>query len=145
MISIKALDFPIGALLYGREGIREAYHTGRGSVRIRSRIEVEKRKGDLESIVVREIPYALNKSTLVEKIALLVNERKLEGITDLRDESDRKGIRIVMDLKKGVFADVIINQLFKYTSLETSFGINMMAVVNNQRRQIGRASCRERV
>ncbi len=82
--------------------------------------------------MVREIPYALNKSTLVEKIALLVNERKLEGITDLRDESDRKGIRIVMDLKKGVFADVIINQLFKYTSLETSFGINMMAVVNNR-------------
>lgn len=132
MTSIKAPDFPTGALLYGREGIREAYHTGRGSVRIRSRIEVEKRKGDLESIVVREIPYALNKSTLVEKIALLVNERKLEGITDLRDESDRKGIRIVMDLKKGVFADVIINQLFKYTSLETSFGINMMAVVNNR-------------
>ena len=131
MTSIKAPDFPTGALLYGREGIREAYHTGRGSVRIRSRIEVEKRKGDLESIVVREIPYALNKSTLVEKIALLVNERKLEGITDLRDESDRKGIRIVMDLKKGVFADVIINQLFKYTSLETSFDINMMAIINN--------------
>lgn len=132
MESIKAPDFPTGALLYGKDGIREAYHTGRGSVRIRSRIEVEKRKGDLESIVVREIPYALNKSTLVERIAMLVNERKLEGITDLRDESDRNGIRIVMDLKRGVFSDIIINQLFKYTSLETSFGINMMAVVNNR-------------
>ncbi|SFI99069.1 DNA gyrase subunit A [Desulfomicrobium apsheronum] len=129
---IKAPDFPTGALIYGKAGIREAYRTGRGSVRIRSRIEIEKRKGDLESIVVKEIPYALNKSTLVEKIAMLVNERKIEGISDLRDESDMKGIRIVMDLKKGVFSDVIINQLFKFTSLETSFGINMMAVVNNR-------------
>jgi DNA gyrase subunit A len=132
MTSIVAPDFPTGALIYGRAGIREAYRTGRGSVRIRSRIEIEKRKGDLESIVVKEIPYALNKSTLVEKIAMLVNERKIEGISDLRDESDMKGIRIVMDLKKGVFSDVIINQLFKFTSLETSFGINMMAVVNNR-------------
>ena len=129
---IKAPDFPTGALIYGKAGIREAYRTGRGSVRIRSRIEIEKRKGDLESIVVKEIPYALNKSTLVEKIAMLVNERKIEGISDLRDESDMKGIRIVMDLKKGVFSDVIVNQLFKFTSLETSFGINMMAVVNNR-------------
>ena len=135
---IKAPDFPTGALIYGKAGIREAYRTGRGSVRIRSRIVIEKRKGDLESIVVKEIPYALNKSTLVEKIAMLVNERKIEGISDLRDESDMKGIRIVMDLKKGVFSDVIVNQLFKFTSLETSFGINMMAVVNN-RPQIGRA------
>lgn len=132
MESIKAPDFPTGALLYGQDGIREAYHTGRGSIRIRSRIEVEERKGGLESIVVREIPYALNKSTLVERIAALVNERKLEGITDLRDESDRNGIRIVMDLKRGVIADIIINQLFKFTSLETTFGVNMLAVVNNR-------------
>ncbi|NLY40976.1 MAG: DNA gyrase subunit A, partial [Desulfovibrionales bacterium] len=102
MESIKAPDFPTGALLYGQSGIREAYHTGRGSVRIRSRVEIEKRKGDLESIIIKEIPYALNKSTLVEKIALLVNERKIEGISDLRDESDMKGIRIVLDLKRGV-------------------------------------------
>ncbi len=132
MQDIKAPDFPTAALIYGKAGIREAYRTGRGSVRIRSRIEIEKRKGDLESIVVKEIPYALNKSTLFEKIAALVNERKIERTSDLRDESDMKGIRIVMDLKKGVFSDVIINQLFKYTSLETSFGINMMAVVNNR-------------
>jgi len=132
MDSIQAPDFPTGALLYGRAGIKEAYHTGRGSVRIRSRIEVEKRKGDLEAIVVKEIPYAVNKSNLVERIALLVNERKIEGISDLRDESDMKGIRIVMDLKRGVFSEVVINQLFKYTALESSFGINMMAVVNNR-------------
>lgn len=132
MESIKAPDFPTGALIYGQSGIRDAYHTGRGSVRIRSRVEIEKRKGDLESIIIKEIPYAINKSTLVEKIALLVNERKIEGISDLRDESDMKGIRIVLDLKRGVFSDVIMNQLFKYTMLETSFGINMMAVVNNR-------------
>ncbi|MFP4071244.1 MAG: DNA gyrase subunit A [Desulfovibrionales bacterium] len=129
---VKGPDFPTGAFIYGREGMREAYFNGRGSIKIRSRLMVEERARGMESIVVTEIPYALNKSNLVEKIAALVNERKIEGISDLRDESDRKGIRIVMDLKKGVLPDIIINKLYKYTALETSFGINMMAVVHNR-------------
>ena len=129
---VKGPDFPTGAFIYGRNGIRSAYETGKGSVKIRSRMEVEQRSRGLESIVVHEIPFALNKANLVEKIAFLVHERKIEGISDLRDESDRNGIRIVIDLKKGVISDVIINKLYKYTSLETSFGMNMMAVVNNR-------------
>jgi DNA gyrase subunit A len=129
---VKAPDFPTGGLLYGRDGIAEAYRTGRGSVKIRGRVQVEERKNGLESIVITEIPYALNKSKLVEKIAALVNENKLEGISDLRDESNLGGIRIVIDLKKTAYADVIINKLYKYTALQTSFGINMLAVVNNR-------------
>ena len=132
MTLVKAPDFPTGGLLYGKAGIAEAYRTGRGSVKIRARIHVEERKKGLESIVVTEIPYALNKSNLVEKIAALVNEGKIEGISDLRDESNLKGIRIVVDLKKNIYADVVINQLYKFTSLQTSFGINMLAVVNNR-------------
>ncbi|WP_462325272.1 DNA gyrase subunit A [Desulfoplanes sp.] len=129
---VKAPDFPTGGLIYGRAGISEAYKTGRGSVKIRARIKVEERTKNLQSIVVTEIPYALNKSKLLEKIAILVNDNKIEGISDLRDESNLKGIRIVIDLKKNVYPDVIINQLYKYTSLQTSFGINMLAVVNNR-------------
>jgi DNA gyrase subunit A len=129
---VKGPDFPTGAFIYGRSGMREAYRTGRGSIRIRSRVEVEERSRGMESIVISQIPYALNKSNLVEKIAALVNDRKIEGVSDLRDESDRKGIRIVIDLKKGVIPDIVINKLYKYTTLETSFGINMLAVVNNR-------------
>jgi DNA gyrase subunit A len=129
---VKGPDFPTGAFIYGRSGMREAYRTGRGSIRIRSRVDVEERSRGMESIVISQIPYALNKSNLVEKIAALVNDRKIEGVSDLRDESDRKGIRIVIDLKKGVIPDIIINKLYKYTTLETSFGINMLAVVNNR-------------
>lgn len=129
---IKAPDLPTGAYIYNMKGIRDAYETGRGSFKIRSKINIEEKNKFQESIVVSEIPFALNKSNLVEKIAGLVNEKKIEGISDLRDESDRTGIRIVIDLKKGVIADVIINKLYKLTSLETSFGINMMAVVNNR-------------
>jgi DNA gyrase subunit A len=129
---IKGPDFPTGAFIYGQSGMREAYHTGRGSIRIRSRVEVEERSRGMESIVINEIPYALNKSNLVEKIAALVNERRIEGVSDLRDESDRNGIRIVIDLKKGILPDIVINKLYKYTTLETSFGINMLAVVNNR-------------
>jgi DNA gyrase subunit A len=129
---VKAPDFPTGGLIYGKDGIVEAYKTGRGSMKIRARIHVEERKSGLESVVVTEIPFALNKSKLVEKIAGLVNENKIEGISDLRDESNLNGIRIVIDLKKTAYSDVIINQLYKYTSLQTSFGINMLAVVNNR-------------
>jgi DNA gyrase subunit A len=129
---IKGPDFPTGAFIYGQSGMREAYHTGRGSIRIRSRVDVEERSRGMESIVISQIPYALNKSNLVEKIAALVNDRKIDGVSDLRDESDRKGIRIVIDLKKGVIPDIVINKLYKFTTLETSFGINMLAVVHNR-------------
>ncbi len=132
MKRIKGPDLPTGALIYNTLGIEEAYRTGRGSFKIRSRGDVESSPKGHESIVITQIPYALNKANLVEKIAALVNEKKIEGISDLRDESDRNGIRIVIDLKKGSIADVIINKLYKLTSLETSFGINMMAVVNNR-------------
>ncbi len=129
---IKGPDFPTGAAIYGGRGLYEAYTTGRGSIKIRGRVEVEDRKKDYQSLVIREIPYALNKSSLVEKIAALINDHKIEGVSDLRDESDRKGIRIVLDLKKGVIPDIITNALYKYTPLETSFGINMMVVADNR-------------
>ncbi len=129
---IKGPDFPTAATVFGGQGLIDAYSTGRGSIKIRGVMEVEEKKANRQAIVVREIPYAVNKSTLVEKIAQLVNDKKIEGITDLRDESDRNGIRIVMDLKRGSIPDIIINQLYKFTQLETSFGINMMAVVKNR-------------
>ena len=132
MEHIKGPDFPTGGFVYGGDGFYEAYNTGRGSVKVRGRVEVEDRRKGYQSIVITEIPFALNKSTLVEKIAALVQERRIEGISDLRDESDRKGIRIVVDLKKGVIPDIVINTLYKYTALETSFGFNMMAVAGNR-------------
>jgi len=130
--SIQGPDFPTGASLYGAQGLREAYASGKGSVRVRAKLNVEQRSRGLESIVVTEIPYALNKANLLKKIAELVNEQKIQGISDLRDESDRTGIRIVIDLKKGTLSDIVINKLYKYTALESSFGINMLAVVNNR-------------
>ncbi|MDR1777401.1 MAG: DNA gyrase subunit A [Desulfovibrio sp.] len=129
---VKGPDFPTYGAVYAGRGLYDAYHTGRGSVKIRGRVVVEERKKGLESIVIKEIPYGLNKSVLVEKIAALVTERRIDGITGLRDESDRKGIRVVVDLKRGIVPDIIINALYKYTPLETSFGINMLAVVDNR-------------
>ncbi|MHC1791081.1 DNA gyrase subunit A [Solidesulfovibrio sp.] len=129
---IKGPDFPTAASIYGGKGLMEAYTTGRGSIKIRGRAEVEERKKDYASVVIREIPYALNKSSLVEKIAALINDGRIEGVSDLRDESDRKGIRIVLDLKKGIIPDIVINALYKYTPLETSFGINMLVVAENR-------------
>jgi len=133
MALIKGPDFPTGGQVFGGQGLIDAYTTGRGAIKIRGVVEVEEsKKGKKESIIIREIPFALNKSTLVEKIAALVHEKKIDGIADLRDESDRKGIRIVMDLKRGAIPDIIINALYKYTPLESSFGINMMAVVGKR-------------
>ncbi|WP_300158971.1 DNA gyrase subunit A [Solidesulfovibrio sp.] len=129
---IKGPDFPTGASIYGGKGLMEAYTTGRGTIKIRGKVEIEDRKKDLQAVVIRQIPYALNKSSLVEKIAALINDGRIEGVSDLRDESDRKGIRIVLDLKKGVIPDIVINALYKYTPLETSFGINMMVVADNR-------------
>ncbi|MGL4722416.1 MAG: DNA gyrase subunit A [Desulfovibrionaceae bacterium] len=130
---VKGPDFPTAGILYVGKGLYDGYKTGRGSVKIRGRVEIEERKKDFQSLVIKEIPYALNKSSLVEKIALLVQEKKIEGVTDLRDESSqRNGIRIVLDLKRGTIPEIVINLLYKHTQLESSFGINMMAVYNNR-------------
>ncbi len=132
MEHVKGPDFPTGGIIYAGRGLEDALSTGRGSVKVRGKVELETRKKGGEAIVIREIPYALNKSSLVEKIAFLVNERKIEGVSDLRDESDRKGIRIVLDLKRGTIPELVINALYKYTPLETSFAYNMLAVVGNR-------------
>lgn len=129
---VKGPDFPTAGFVYAGKGLYDAYHTGRGTVKMRGRVEIEERKKGLQSVVIREIPFGLNKSSLVEKIAALVNDRKIDGIADLRDESDRKGIRIVIDLKRGVIPDIVVNALYKFTPLESSFGINMLAVVDNR-------------
>ena len=126
-------DFPTGALICGRAGIREAYETGRGIITLRSRVEVEKAKdGKKESIIIHEIPYQQNKAQLVEKIAQLVKDKKIESITEVRDESDRHGMRIVLELKRDEIADVVINQLYTQTPLQKSFGIIFLAIVNNK-------------
>lgn len=129
---VKGPDFPTRGYVYAGKGLYDAYHTGRGTVKVRGRIEIEDRKKGAQCIVIREIPFGLNKSSLVEKIAALVNDRKIDGITDLRDESDRNGIRVVIDLKRGTIPDIVVNALYKFTPLETSFGINMLAVVDNR-------------
>lgn len=128
-------DFPTAGFILGREGIRQAYATGRGIVHMRARALVEKdRRTGREKIVITEIPYQVNKAKLIEKIAELVKTRKIEGISDLRDESDREGIRVVVELKKDVIPDVILNQLYKMTAMQSSFGIIMLAIVNGQPR-----------
>ncbi len=132
MQHIKGPDFPTGGSVYVGKGLYDAFKTGRGSVKIRGKIELESRKKGGESLIVREIPFGLNKSTLVEKIAFLVNDRKIDGVSDLRDESNHTGIRIVIDLKRGTIPDIVINSLYKYTSLETSYSYNLLAVVNNR-------------
>ena len=130
---ISGPDFPTGALICGRSGIREAYETGRGSVMMRSLTHIEKMKdGKREAIIISEIPYQQNKATLVEKIAILVKDKKITSISEVRDESDRHGMRIVLELKKDEIADIVINQLYKMTPLQRSFGINLLAIVNNR-------------
>jgi len=126
-------DFPTGAFIFGRKGIREAYRTGRGTIHLRARANVEvAARGKKASIVVSELPYQVNKARLLERIADLVRNRKIEGITDIRDESDRDGLRIVLELKRDAQPQVILNQLFKYTQMQMSFGVNLLAIVNNR-------------
>ncbi|VAW34650.1 DNA gyrase subunit A [hydrothermal vent metagenome] len=125
-------DFPTGGYLCGRAGIRAAYETGRGVVIVRARTHVEQRKKDGESIIITEIPYQQNKATLVEKIALMIKEKLITSISEVRDESDRHGLRIVLELKKGEYPDIIINQLYKMTPLQKSFGIILLCIVNNK-------------
>jgi len=134
MQHIKGPDFPTAGLIYGAEGIRAAYATGRGSIVMRARVEVETPKKGAERIVVTEIPYQVNKARLIEQIAQLVRDKKLEGIGDIRDESDRDGMRIVLELKRGELAQPIINSLYKYTPMQDSFGVILLAIVNNQPR-----------
>ena len=126
-------DFPTGGFIYGRDGIREAYLTGRGSIKIRARAEITE-EGSRNVILVTELPYMVNKAKLIENMAELVRDKKLEGISDLRDESDRDGMRIVIELKKGANANVLLNQLYKHTQMETTFGVNNLALVDNQPR-----------
>ena len=129
---ISGPDFPTGAFICGRAGIREAYETGRGSIILRSKTHVEERDGGKESIIITEIPYQQNKATLVEKIALLIKEKKIEAISEIRDESDRQGMRVVLDLKKGELSEVVLNQLYKMTPLQRSYGIIFLSIVNNR-------------
>jgi DNA gyrase subunit A len=128
---IKGPDFPTGGIIVGQNAMREAYHTGRGLVLVRAKTELEQ-KGNSTSIIVREIPYMLNKSQLIEQMAEAIKEKRVEDVSDLRDESDREGMRIVIELKKDANSDVVLNQLFKHTRLQTTFGINLLALVNNE-------------
>ncbi|MFN9336237.1 MAG: DNA gyrase subunit A [Alphaproteobacteria bacterium] len=130
-------DFPTGAMILGRSGIRSAFETGRGSIPLRARAEIEELRGGRQAIAVSEIPYQVNKATLLEKIAELVRAKAVEGISDLRDESDRSGMRIVIELKRDATAEVVLNQLYRMTQLQTSFPVNFVALHEGRPRQMG--------
>ena len=128
MEHIPGPDFPTGGAILGRAGLRSAAHTGRGSVIMRARVEVEELRKDRQALIVYEIPYQVNKTTLIEKIAELVRDKRVEGISDLRDESDRDGMRIVIEIKRDAVPDVVLNQLWRFTALQSSFGVNFVAL-----------------
>ncbi|MEQ6376409.1 DNA gyrase subunit A [Bacillaceae bacterium S4-13-56] len=134
-------DFPTAGLILGRSGIRKAFETGKGSITLRAKAEIEEKENGKSRIIVHEIPYQVNKARLIEKIAELVREKKIEGITDLRDESDRNGMRIVIELRRDVNANVILNNLYKQTALQTSFGINMLALVDGHPKVLSLKEC----
>ncbi|WP_438722108.1 DNA gyrase subunit A [Bartonella rochalimae] len=121
-------DFPTGGIILGRSGVRSAYETGRGSIIMRAKVDIEEIRNNRQAIIVSEIPYQINKATMIEKIAELVRDKRIEGISDLRDESDRDGYRVVIELKREAVADIVLNQLYRYTPLQTSFGCNMVAL-----------------
>ncbi|TNF54706.1 DNA topoisomerase 4 subunit A, partial [bacterium] len=129
---VKGPDFPTGGIIYGTKGIKDAYKHGRGLIKIRARARIEREHKGGDNIIISEIPYQVNKSRLIEKIASLVREKKIEGVSDIRDESDRDGIRIVLELKRGEMAQVILNNLYKHTQMESTFGIIMLALVGGQ-------------
>ncbi len=129
---IKGPDFPTAGIIMGRSGIRAAYHTGRGKILMRARAEIEGEEGEKQRIIVTELPYQVNKARLVEKIAELVHEKRIEGIKDLRDESDRRGMRIVIEIKKDANANIVLNHLYKNTQMQETFGVIMLALVDNQ-------------
>ena len=130
-------DFPTGGFILGRAGIFDAFTKGRGTIKMRARVGTEKIGKDREAIIVTEIPYQVNKAKLIETIAGMVNEKKIEGISDIRDESDRDGMRIVMELKRGEQADIVLNQLYKHTQMQMNFGVIMLAIVAGQPRELG--------
>ena len=132
---IKAPDFPTGGIIYGYEGVKDAFHTGRGRIVMRAKAQFEEIKGR-ETIIVTEIPYQVNKADMIKKTADMVNDKKLEGISNIRDESDRKGMRIVYTLKRDAIPNVVLNKLFKYTALQTSFSVNNVALVNGRPEQL---------
>lgn len=133
MVHLPGPDFPTGGFIFGREGIRQAYETGKGVIQLRARAMIERdRKGERENIVITELPYQTNKAKLIERIAELIQEKVIEGIAHVRDESDREGLRVVIELKRNEVAEVILNQLYKYTQLQTSFGIILLAIDRNQ-------------
>ncbi len=134
-------DFPTGGQILGRSGIRKAYETGRGSITIRAKVEIETKSNGKEVIIVKELPYQVNKAKLIEKIAELVRDKKIEGITDLRDESDRNGMRVVIEVRKDANANVLLNNLYKQTALQTSFGINLLALVDGQPKVLNLKQC----
>ncbi len=138
---VEGPDFPTGGFILGRQGILQAYMTGRGQLKLRARASIEKLPKEREQIVVTEIPYQVNKSRLIEAASALVNEKKLDGIGDIRDESDRDGMRIVFELKRGEQAEVVLNNLYKHTQLQIGFGIIMLSIVNGQPRELGLVDC----
>lgn len=129
---LKGPDFPTGGVICGKEGIKEAYTTGKGKLTVRARANIEHLKSGKDLIVISEIPYQVQKSSLIESIASLVNDKKIEGISDIRDESDKEGMRIVVELKRDIEPQIVLNQLFKHTQLETTFGVIMLALVDNR-------------
>ncbi|MDD3598951.1 MAG: DNA gyrase subunit A [Firmicutes bacterium] len=134
MEHVEGPDFPTGGLILGTQGIREAYHTGRGSIKVRARAKIEPMSGGRHRIVVTEIPYQVNKARMIQRIAELARDKSIEGITDLRDESDREGLRIVMELRRDANPNVVLNQLYKRTTMETTFGAIMLVLVDNEPR-----------
>ena len=125
---VPAPDFPTGGIILGRQGSISALSTGRGSVIMRARTHIEEIRKDREAIIVTEIPFQVNKSRMIERIAEVVRDKAVEGISDLRDESDRDGVRVVIEIKRDAFPEVVLAQLFRYTQLQTSFGANMLAL-----------------
>ena len=136
MEHIKGPDFPTGGVIYGMSGVLDAYRTGRGLIRVRATANVETLKNGRENIVITEIPYMVAKAALLEKMADLVREKRVEGISNIRDESDRKGMRVVVELKQDAYSEVVLNQLYRHTQLESTFGANMIALVDRQPRQL---------
>lgn len=134
-------DFPTAGIILGRSGIRKAYETGRGSITLRAKVEIEQKASGKEVIIVNEIPYQVNKAKLIERIAELVRDKKIDGITDLRDESDREGMRIVIEVRKDANASVLLNNLYKQTALQTSFGINLLALVDGEPKVLNLKQC----
>src|SRR5260370_25490052 len=134
---VKGPDFPTAAIIHGRSGIMDAYTHGRGRFMMRAKAAIETFGKDREAIIVTEIPYQVNKARLVERVAQLVNDKTIEDISDIRDESDRDGMRIVIELKRGVEAQITLNQLFKHTSMQEGFSMIFLAVVNDQPKEMG--------